>query len=178
MSLSDLASIGSCVSGVSVLISLIYLSLQVRQSERNQRAILQQGRAARTTDTMLRLADGDITDAFLKGTRGDDDISLKEIMQFRYAFRAVMFGLEDTYFQHRQTLLDDDAFESTVATLRYSFTTPGYRAAWKLARPMHDPSFVAFVDQLAAEVTVAPPPDEVGRWKTAVAAERFGAGIS
>ena len=43
MNLSDVASIGSFVSGVAVLVSLVYLSLQVRQTERNQRALMNQG---------------------------------------------------------------------------------------------------------------------------------------
>ena len=34
MSLSDLASLGSFVSGVAVLVSLIYLALQVRQPKK------------------------------------------------------------------------------------------------------------------------------------------------
>ena len=38
MSLTDLASLGSLVSAIAVLISLIYLSLQVKQAERNQQA--------------------------------------------------------------------------------------------------------------------------------------------
>ena len=45
MSLSDLASLGSFVSGVAVLISLIYLALQVRQTEKNQQSLMQQGQA-------------------------------------------------------------------------------------------------------------------------------------
>jgi len=45
MSLSDLAAIGSLISGVAVLISLIYLSQQIRQNTKHSRAIIQQGRA-------------------------------------------------------------------------------------------------------------------------------------
>ena len=44
MSLFDLASIGSLVSGVAVLVSLVYLSVQVKKAERNQQASI---RAAR-----------------------------------------------------------------------------------------------------------------------------------
>ena len=47
MSLSDLASLGSFVSGLAVMISLIYLAVQIRQAERNQKAMIQQGRTAR-----------------------------------------------------------------------------------------------------------------------------------
>ena len=48
MSLTDLASIGSLISSVAVLISLIYLALQVRQAEKNQQASIRQGRANAT----------------------------------------------------------------------------------------------------------------------------------
>jgi len=47
MSLSDLAAFGSFVSGLAVLVSLIFLLLQVRQTNRNQRALMQQGISAR-----------------------------------------------------------------------------------------------------------------------------------
>ena len=53
MSLSDWASIGSLVSSIAVLISLIYLALQVRQAERNQQASIRQGRATRMVDIIL-----------------------------------------------------------------------------------------------------------------------------
>lgn len=42
MSLSDLASIGSFVSGVAVLASLIYLALQVRQNTHAHRVTAHQ----------------------------------------------------------------------------------------------------------------------------------------
>src|SRR5215472_17064452 len=57
MSLSDLASLGSFVSGVAVLASLIFLFFQIRQmpeqvkrSEKNQQAAVGQGRAAILTE--------------------------------------------------------------------------------------------------------------------------------
>ena len=47
MTLSDLASIGSLVSGAAVLGSLIYLALQVRQTDRNQMAAIRHSRVTR-----------------------------------------------------------------------------------------------------------------------------------
>ena len=41
MSLADLASLAS---SIAVLVSLLFLALQVRQSNRNQRSLMQQGR--------------------------------------------------------------------------------------------------------------------------------------
>jgi hypothetical protein len=57
MTFSDPASVGSFVSALAVLISLIYLALQVRQAERNQRALMQQGRADRVSGYCLKMAE-------------------------------------------------------------------------------------------------------------------------
>ena len=43
MSLSDLASIGSLVGGLAVVITLVFLSIQTRQTNKNQRSLMQQG---------------------------------------------------------------------------------------------------------------------------------------
>src|SRR5215469_13035796 len=60
MSLSDLASLGSFVSGVAVLASLVFLyfqlrqiGLQVKQAEKNQQASIRQARVTRGVE-MLR----------------------------------------------------------------------------------------------------------------------------
>ena len=65
MSLSDLASLGSFVSGVAVLASLVFLFFQmwqmteqVNQTEKNQRAIIHQGRIAQSSDRLPGQIDG------------------------------------------------------------------------------------------------------------------------
>src|SRR5262249_41349000 len=77
MSLPDLASLGSFVSGIAVLASLGFLFFQmrqmteqVRQSEKNQRAIIHQGRIAQSSDQLYRLADPTLARANFKGLYG------------------------------------------------------------------------------------------------------------
>ena len=57
MSLGDLASLASLVSSVAVLVSLLFLGFQMRQSNRNQRSLMQQGRSDRNVDLLSRLTD-------------------------------------------------------------------------------------------------------------------------
>jgi hypothetical protein len=52
MSRSDLALTGSLVSGLAVLVSLVYLSVQVKQAERNQQVSIESARATRTVDLL------------------------------------------------------------------------------------------------------------------------------
>jgi len=46
ISLSDLAAIGSFISGVAVVVSFVFLAVQLRQNARNQRAIMHIERTA------------------------------------------------------------------------------------------------------------------------------------
>jgi hypothetical protein len=181
MSLADLASIGSLVSGVAVLISLIYLALQVRQSERNQRALMQQTRASRTTDLLIAISQPGITESYYKVADGDDDVSLIDIRRFGSLFRASLYGFEDAYFQHQNRLLDDNAFASTLATIRFILRRPGVRANWKLQRQMHDTGFTALMDRLLEEMPVGDfsatgAALELAQWREMVAAERAPTG--
>ena len=59
MNLSDLASIAGDISAIALVITLVFLNLQVRQSEKNQRALIQQGRASRTVDIAIHIMSSD-----------------------------------------------------------------------------------------------------------------------
>ena len=100
MSLSDLASLGSIVSGFAVLVSLVYLSLQVRQAERNQRALMQQGRANRVSDNSFRVAEPGLSVVFSKGSRGDENLTSEELFQFLYMCRGGFLSGEDSFLHH------------------------------------------------------------------------------
>ena len=172
MSLSDLASLGSFVSGIAVLASLIYLTLQVRQAERYQKAIAQQARAARLVDWQLGLADSVLQEVLNKGANGDDDISLGQLRQYGSLFRAGMFNGEDTFILHKAGLISDDVFDAYFATLRTVCARAGWRATWKEQRASGGNEYREFIDQIVAEAPVSAPVDELANWRAAVGAER------
>jgi hypothetical protein len=81
MSLSDLASLGSLVSGVAVPVSLVFLyfqvrqvNQQVRQAEKNQRATIAQVRASRTAEMAMQQTDPAVATAFRKAMAGAEDL--------------------------------------------------------------------------------------------------------
>ncbi len=148
MSLSDLASIGSFVSGFAVLVSLIYLSLQVRQAEKNQKAIIQQGRIARSSDQLFRLADPSLTRAWLKALKASDDMTEEESFQFVLVATAMLRSSEDVYFQRSLGLLDAASLNNQLAPLRGVLSTRSGAAFWKVVRHQYDAEFALRVDTL------------------------------
>jgi hypothetical protein len=172
MSLADLASLGSFVNGFAVLISLIYLALQVRQTKRNQQIAIRHSRVSRIVELQLALADPAVADAWLHCSGSPQEITQTELSQFINLCRALFFHFEDSFYQREEGLLNDEAFETVVAGVRLSARSPGWRAAWRVARPNFGGRFLAFMDGMVTASAVEPPLDlSLAAWKVAFASE-------
>jgi hypothetical protein len=73
MTLSDFASIGTLISSLAVLVSLVFLNFQMRQTERNQRAMMNQGVMARDNAIMMMLQQPEVMQVWTKATAGATD---------------------------------------------------------------------------------------------------------
>ena len=82
MSLSDLASIGTLISGFAVLASLIYLSLQVRQATKHQQAQMLESRTARVFELQTRIAEPDTAVIWDKGSTGQGSFTTVDYRQY------------------------------------------------------------------------------------------------
>jgi hypothetical protein len=174
MSLTDLASLGSFVSAVAVLISLIYLSLQVKQAERNQQSPIRSTRATRIVDIHMRLSDPVLADAVTKASQCAKDVTDQQIRQFIFYCGARFHNAEDSFNQFQDGLLNQVAFDSMVAGLTASLTEPGMRVFYKRQRARFGRDFVEFADKLLAQTAQGPSIDSVAQWRADVAAELTG----
>lgn len=172
MSLADWASIGSLISSVAVLISLIYLAIQVRQAERNQQASIRQGRATRVVDIILAAGDPSYADALSKGTAGTADITRAEFGQFTAVYGAFLASAEDTFLQHREGLLSESMFASFRESWRKTLAQPGVRALWQLRRHAFEAGFAALMDELMAEAPPGGGSDFFAAWSAEVEAQK------
>ena len=153
MSLSDLASVGSFVSGVAVLISLVYLALQVRHSANTQRSETQSSATQRRMEFLLHLTNADLAVASLKGGSGDPDISPLQLFQFSANMQASWTTWEDEFFQHFDGMFDERRFRLATVVAREMFRLPGVRALWRTSKTNFHPKFVAHMVRLIQEVT-------------------------
>jgi hypothetical protein len=174
MTLSDLASIGSFISGVAVIVSLVYLSLQIRQNTKHSQALIQQGRAARIADTSLRLAELAATEGLERCFQGLPDVSENDVRRFTFLCRAIFISAEDSFFQNRQGLLNGAAFESFVSSMRAGMGAPGIAAAWMLTREMYEPQFRDFIDRTMGDAVGRVASSRgLARWKDVIAAAKM-----
>jgi hypothetical protein len=171
MSLSDLASIGSFVSGAAVVVSFVFLALQIRQGNRNQRALMQQGRAERTVDILLRTAEPALHESMMRGASGDQTLEPAKVDIFVRIGIAAFVNWEDAFLQHRTGAIDPAGRSADEAAMRAILSAPAYRATWKTVRYQFGGDYRDYVDGMVREVKPAPSVDLGGMWKTHLAQE-------
>jgi hypothetical protein len=171
MTLEQIFYLSQSVASVAVVGTLIYLGLQVRSAERSQRAIMQQGRADRASHGALGLADPELARVFGKATAGQN-LTGDEFTQWMMMCRALFLSGEDSYLQHEAGQLDQPAFDSYVAGVRYYMSSPGIRAAWQVSRGQFGSDFRNFVDAILREPPLARGGDAYAEWHKLVESER------
>ena len=145
MSLSDLASLGSFVSGVAVVVTLLFLVLQMRQTERIQQAVLHQGFSTRESELNFKILEPHLLGVYQKALTSNADLTEAEIVELLVMVRGFFLATEDMYFLRKSSLIDEASFQTGLGVFRTFASLPLFRAAWPMVRATFSPEFYAFV---------------------------------
>ncbi len=171
MSLSDLASLGSFVSGIAVLASLIFLYFQMRQigeqvlqTEKNQRALLNEGALNRSVENTRWLAQAEFSSLMTKVSAGETEFSAQELFQLSLILRAALLALQNAFVQRKAGLLDQISLDNNLNIVRSFMASPVYRVLWQQNRRTYAPELVGMIENLLSETQMAKPVDVVARF--------------
>jgi hypothetical protein len=172
MSLSDLAAIGSFISGFAVLVSLVFLyfqlrqvNAQVQQAEKNRRALMNQGVVTRSADAIRWNGQPENIALHARITAGETDFSAQEVRQIGGILRLLLDSGQDVYVQHKAGLADQITFDNILKVLTAALSQPVVRAAYFVVRTTCAPEWMSYVDKLMEQTPLAKPVDIVGRFK-------------
>jgi hypothetical protein len=151
MTLAELASFSTAISGFAVTASVIYLAIQTHQNTRNIRAMIHQGSTARTTSILTNLMAPEYCAAWIEGNGGEVTPEAIRSRQFFFHCSVAMNSMEDLYVQHCAKLLNEEQFVRGSESYRRLLTEPGMRKFWEGERALFAstaPGFTAYVDGL------------------------------
>lgn len=175
MALTDLAAIGSFVSGVAVVVTLVFLVIQMGQTNRNQRSLMQQARTARVSETILCCTEPFLSEAMVRGFQGDTTMESPQIQAFFRQLSALLYNYEDSFLQYRAGTLDTSSWNTDVAALQEFFLYPGFRVAWRFNRDFMSGAFREYVDGIMRDTEGTKRLDLVSAWTTLLTEETFAA---
>ena len=131
MTFSELASIGSFVGGISVLITLVYLTLQVRQSAEANRFSANVALHGILNDLSPQFFSSSENSAiFLKGMSSFISLTPQEKQLFTVFMYMLFSHFEMVLVGPRRRKVDADLLHRTNYVLAYYYRTPGVRQWW------------------------------------------------
>ena len=165
MTLTLLVNIGNLASSAAVLVSLVYLALQVRMTEKNQRALINQGVLDRTVDMVKWNAEPHISDVVTRVFLGETEFTAEEINRLRLIMRVRLSNFQDAYLQRQLHLVDSITYENAFIGIKVLMAQPVYRTMWMRHRETYSTELTALVDRIIAETPLAEPLDSVAQFK-------------
>ena len=131
MSLSDLAAIGSFVSGVAVLGSLIFVGFQLRQNTQAVRAGASQAHSYNWQQiTMTVVESGDFARIWRLGGENIECLTDDERVRFYALAGAILRFFEGARLQWRHGQLDKEHWHNVEKTAIDFAATSGFKAYW------------------------------------------------
>ena len=156
MTLSDFADIAEIAGAVAVVVSLVYVAIQLRQNTDSVRSATLQANTALWSTLLSGLAEPGIVEAYATGLSGRKDISRLQYTQFFLLCRGVFAAFENQHYQFRTGVLDEETYkgyERAISEQLLAF--PGFRIWWEQSRSVFSPAFVTHVDEMIRNTPVA-----------------------
>jgi len=151
MTLEQLSSLSQIVAALGVIASLVYLALQVRQSEISQRALVLQARTDRGITLSLCFSEPYMGDLLAKLTRGEGDLDAGQQAALLGYVRSLVLNVLDAQAQNKTGLLNDAGFERALTGARWFISMPHARATWRLLHVQFSAADVASIDRLIVD---------------------------
>ena len=152
MTLSDLGNLGQFISSIVVIITLIYLAIQIRQSSKIARASLRQSLAENQFAVLaLRATDPVIRTAFRKASVSEELTKDEEAALSAYAIAGIR-QWEALYSQYEQGMISVEDWSTTRRIMFMRFQLPIMREVFSsLAPDGLNTRFVAEVSQIVEQ---------------------------
>jgi hypothetical protein len=132
MTLSDLGNLGEFISAVAVVVSLLYLAVQVRQNTRMMRVSTHQ--ALNSEWNSLNVAYGSDPEVATLLDRGSQDYSqLNRVERFRYTLlmRAIFGSHNDMFLCFSEGLISQEEWAGQSRAIATALAWPGARTWWE-----------------------------------------------
>jgi len=172
MDIMELGAIGELVGGVAVIGSLVYLALQVRQSNQQafrQNAIAlndsaQAGRRELTSMFVALSGDPELCHLVRHGLNDFGALAKDEKMRLNVFLSALVLNLSAPWSSEQLDLADRQAADRGIGVLVGFIKSPGGAQWWSEAKHFFLPALVRHVDQVATTESSPPPITELVSW--------------
>lgn len=149
MNWNEVSALSDLIAAISVVISLIYLAIQVKSSARAFRATIRDS-AFRSLEEWnhVMMSDESLASLFQKGCSNFNSLEDKELARFNHATYSFFKLFESIYIHYLEGSVGKDAWENNSHILIIYATQPGMQRYWKVRQKIFDPRYIEFINAI------------------------------
>ena len=151
MTLGDLGNIGEFVGAIAVLVTLLYLAVQIRQSSATTRAHIRQSLA----ESQIQYINLRATDPFLRGALrkmfAGQELDEDEAFGLRVHAVAGLRMFENYFAQNTLGTMDPEDWRAMRVVLKGHCRFPAYREAFAVLEDSWNAQFAAEIQSIIEE---------------------------
>ena len=151
MSLEQLALIANIVGAIAIVITLVYLAIQIKENARSSRSAAVTDATTAMQAFYQELGSNPATcKLFLEAVTNPDALSQQDQFQFVMLMHSCFLGFQRSFFLAREGTLDV-ALRDSIGTAMHAINrTPGMHLYWRQRKAYFQPEFVEWVEGLLA----------------------------
>ncbi len=137
MNASDIAlaaNIGEIIAAVLVVVSLVYVALQIRQNTHALKVTAAQAYVGNYNTITAQVTDPAFAVLWRKGLQDFDNLPTGEQIQVSAINGQLMRVMESAFLQWKSGALEDQLWEASERALKDTFMTAAFRQWWQFRR--------------------------------------------
>lgn len=147
MTLDDLGNIGEVISAIAVVVSLLYLGIQIRQNTRTVRSASFQELLNHIAQVNLRVGENpDISELYRLAGEREFEPGSNEELQYRAFAQTTLRHWAHAHIQYVEGTITQDQWNMLTTGLPHVASLPAFRAIWAQVKSGYEPRFRALVD--------------------------------
>jgi hypothetical protein len=151
MSLEQLSLVAEIVSAIAIVITLVYLALQIKDSARSSRSAAVTDATTAMQAFYQELGSNPATSKlFLEAVTNPDALSQQDQFQFLMLMHSCFLGFQRSFFLAREGTLDVALRDSIGTAMHAVNRMPGMHLYWRQRKAYFQPEFVEWVEGLLA----------------------------
>lgn len=148
MTLNELGSLGEFISGLAVVVTLVYLAIQIRHNTRAVRSSMHQAMIESTLRIAESLSDNEgVARIVLRADEDYDNLTEQERIRFDAYGERVFSNFESVFYSYRNSMIEEDLWESWESSYLADISRESMRRYWQDERPQHLGDFTEFIDR-------------------------------
>jgi hypothetical protein len=151
MSLEQLGLIANIVGAIAIVITLVYLAIQIKGSARSSRSAAVTDATTAMQAFYLELGSNPATcKLFLEAVMTPDAMSQQDQFQYVMLMHSCFLGFQRSFILTREGTLDVALRDSIGTAIHAINRTPGMHLYWRQRKAYFQPEFVDWVEGLLA----------------------------